>query len=130
MNEKIYKLLCSRCCLSVVFKVFNQNELFLCKMNALKKLEELKPNKPYHGFAKLSVGFHQIERFRIVKNKFFKKGDDSNKSILVELKDEVLFLPQYFWQKLNDEDICELNSSININDNVYLYFGGKDEKSE
>lgn len=94
-------------------------------MNALKKLEDFKPNKPYHGFAKLSIGYHEIRSFRYVKNKFGKKGDGSNRTILVELNDEVVFLPQYFCQKLNDADLNELNSTIEKNQHVYLYFGGR-----
>lgn len=97
------------------------------KMEVLKKLEEVRPNKPYHGFGKLSIGFHRIECFRVVKNKFGKKGDGSNKSILVELCEEVLFLPQYFWGNLTEDDIKSLNASINGKENVYLYFGGKHE---
>lgn len=44
--------------------------------------------------------------------------------LLVELRDEVLFLPEYFAIPFNDDDakIDELN-----NDGIkkYLYFGGK-----
>lgn len=80
-------------------------------------------SKPYHGFAKLEIGYHQIVCFRNVKNKFGKKGDGSEKSILVELNDEVLFLPQYFLQKINEEDVISLNSTIESNENVHLYFG-------
>lgn len=99
-------------------------------MNALKKLEDLNPNKHYLGFTKLLIGFHNVLCFRVVKNKFGKKTDGSNKSILVELKNEVLFLPQYFWNKLNEDDIRELNSGIEVNNKVYLYFGGKHEESK
>lgn len=99
-------------------------------MDVLKRLQEVKPNKPYNGFAKLCMGFHLITNFRFVKNKFGKKSDGSNKSILVELKDEVLFLPQYFCQNLSTEDIQELNSSIESNKNVYLYFEGKQESNK
>lgn len=99
-------------------------------MNVLKKLEQVKPNKPYHGFAKLSIGYHQIQCFRSVKNKFGKKNDGSGKSILVELEDQIIFLPQYFWGKINGEDdIRELNSCIDSGENIYLYFGGKQEQS-
>lgn len=80
-------------------------------------------SKPYHGFAKLEIGYHQIVCFRIVKNKFGKKGDGSNKNILVELNDEVLFLPQYFLQKINEEEVISLSSTIESNENVHLYFG-------
>lgn len=99
-------------------------------MNALKKLESLKPNKPYNGFANLSIGFHSITCFRSVKNKFGKKGDGSNKSILVELSNEVLFLPQYFRQKLDETDLFELNASIESGEGIYLYFGGRQENTE
>lgn len=98
-------------------------------MNALKKLEDLKPNKPYHGFAKLKKGYHRIECIRTAKNKFGKKSDGTNMSLLVELKNEVLFFPQYFYQKLNDEDIREINTNIGAKKDVFLYFGGKDEQS-
>lgn len=103
---------------------------FLHKMNALKKLQEVAPNKPYLGFAKLSLGFHQIFNFRSVKNKFGKKGEGSAKSIMVELDEQVLFLPQYFSQKINEEDMSELNAGIEKNESVYIYFGGRDEKSK
>lgn len=96
-------------------------------MNVLKKLEDLNPNKPYHGFTKLSIGYHQISSFRSVKNKFGKKGV-SGKSILVELNDQIIFLPQYFWQKLNENDLQELNSCIEKGENLYLFFGGKQEE--
>lgn len=95
-------------------------------MNVFNKLDTLNPNKPYHGFAKLSIGYHVITNFRFVKNKFGKKNDGSGKSILVELKNEVLFLPQYFCQKLNESDIKELNSVIETDgDDVFIYFGGR-----
>lgn len=89
-------------------------------MNVLKKLEAIQPNKPYHGFTKLKKGSHKVVNFRTVKNKFGKKSDGSNKSILVELSEEVVFLPQYFWQKLNEEDIREVNESIESIDSIYL----------
>lgn len=99
-------------------------------MNALKKLEEVVPNKPYFGFTKLSIGFHQIINFRTVKNKFGKKGTSSANSILIELDDQVLYLPQYFNTKVNDDEITELNAGIDKNEAVYLYFGGCDENSK
>lgn len=95
-------------------------------MNVLKKLQDLQPSKPYYGFAKLTVGYHKINVFRVVKNKFGNKGEKTGKSILVELKNEVIFLPQYFLGKINEEDIKELNS---CDENMYLYFGGRSEQS-
>lgn len=98
-------------------------------MNALNKLKNIQPNKPYHSFARLSEGYHKIYSFKIVKNKFGKKTDGCGKSILVELKEEVLFLPQYFLQKLDEEDIRELNTSIDSGEIIYLFFGGRIEQN-
>lgn len=101
-------------------------------MNALKKLSEFN-NKPYMGFAKLSEGFHSIQLFRIVKNKFPKKGESgtkNSKSILIELKNQVLFLPSYFWDIITETDLEELNERIRNNGKVYLLFGGKDPETK
>lgn len=93
-------------------------------MSALKKLQMI-GSKPYLGYVKLSIGFHEIISFRLVKNKFAPAGDHENKkSILVELKEEIVFLPQYFKDCLGEEDINDLNSA---NETQYLYFGGKRE---
>jgi hypothetical protein len=77
-------------------------------MNVLKKLQNA---KAYRGFVNLENGYHQILSFRVVKNKFFKKNEGTAKSIVVELSNEVLFLPQHFMQKLDEEDIQESESS-------------------
>lgn len=90
-------------------------------MNALKKMQEASPSKEYRGFNKLKIGYHQINCFRIVKTKF-------GKTILVELDNEVLFLPPYFVENMGEEDIAELNLTIN-DENIYLYFGGRREQS-
>lgn len=95
-------------------------------MEVLKKIANVKPNKPYQGFTKLSKGFHQVENFRMVKNKFCKK-DGSKKSILTELEGEILFLPQCFSQILDEDDLNELNECISNQQCIYLYFGGKHE---
>lgn len=86
-------------------------------------------NKPYRGFSKLAVGYHEIVNFRTVKNRFAKKGD-CVKTISVELEIEVVFLPSYFWQKINEKDMVELNTMINSGSKIYLYFGGKQEEGE
>lgn len=99
-------------------------------MNALKKLKEVQPVKPYNGFARLDNGYHKILSFRIVKNKFGKKATGSNKTILVELAEEVLFLPQYFMQRLTEEDVQELNTSIDNGETIYLFFGGRSEQNK
>lgn len=101
-------------------------------MSALAKLRMVTSNqstsKPYHGFTKLSVGYHKIECFRLVKNKFTKDAtDDQKKTILVELENEIVFLPQYFMNVLDKDDLNNLNCADEIN---YLYFGGKREKNK
>lgn len=98
-------------------------------MAALKKLQEVSPSKPYLGFAKLSIGHHKIHGFRFVKNKFGKKSEGNKTSILIELNDQVLFLPQYFNKKITESDIDELNDNINSTP-LYLYFGGAEENSK
>lgn len=82
--------------------------------------------KPYKGFGTLPHGNHEVISFRFVRNKYYdpkKENPGLKRSLLVELSDQVLFLPEYFAQKFNDDDkqIEELN-----NDGVkkYLYFGG------
>lgn len=98
-------------------------------MNILKKLQSATPssgNKPYHGFGKLAIGCHKILCFRIVKNKF-KKDESDGKSLLVELDNEVLFLPQYFLKTINGEDVNELNT---CGESMYLYFGGRIENKK
>lgn len=97
--------------------------------SVLKKLKIVQAGKPYNGFQNLSIGYHQIQGFRMTKNRFAKKDEDAN-TIIVELTNEILFLPQYFSETLNEEDIDDLNSSIRSGvENMYLYFGGKREKS-
>lgn len=104
---------------------FEFGTYFSSRMNILKKLEDSSANKPYNGFAKLHPDFYRILSFRCVKNKFGVKTDGSNRSVIVELEDEILFLPQHFCQKLTNEDIYELNSCIESDENFYLFFGGK-----
>lgn len=96
-------------------------------MCALARLRMI-GNKPYHGFGQLAVGYHKIESFRLVKNKFADKESDKNqKTILVELEDQVLFLPQYFMNAINESEIDELNSADEVH---YLYYGGKRENKK
>lgn len=96
-------------------------------MNVLKKLENMQGSKPYLGFAKLAIGNHKIMCLRIVKNKFAKKGEGNGKSIIVELSDQILFLPQHFAQNLGSSDIEELNASKEA---VFLHFGGQQDGSK
>lgn len=83
--------------------------------------------KPYRGFANLPEGNHEIHHFRWVKNKHY-RSDAEKKSLervlLVELKDEILFLPEYFAKNFDNSD--ELIDQLN-NDGVkkFLAFNGK-----
>lgn len=81
--------------------------------------------KPYFGFSDLRKGNHEILQFKLVKNVHYNKKNEKSlkRVILVELKDQVLFLPEYFAQKFKDnpKKIDELNR-----DGVkkFLFFGG------
>lgn len=94
-------------------------------MEVLKKLNQShsqleSSNKPYYGLSKLSHGYHEIDCFRITNGKY-------GRSIIVELKGEIIFLPQYIVEKLNENDIEELNK---FKEPLYLYFGGKHKKNK
>lgn len=93
----------------------------MSEMSAIEKLEMVGTSKPYFGFTKLALGYHEILRFKIVKNKFAKK------IILVELKDEIVFLPQYYMDVLSEQDVNELNST---DEKQFLFFGGRSEESK
>lgn len=87
-------------------------------------------NKPYFGFSQLPHGYHKIVKFRWVKNKMYKMDSEKpglKRTVLIELADQVLFLPEYIARKFNDDDekIAELNSGITI----FLYFGGRREEN-
>lgn len=98
--------------------------------SAFSLLSGFNSSKPYSGFKNLAIGYYEIESFRFVKNKMYNENNEEHvakklkRVLLVELKEEVLFLPEYFAVPFNDDDskIDELN-----NDGVkkYLYFGGQ-----
>lgn len=95
-------------------------------LNLLQSIGGNSDSKPYKGFTKLMHGNHEIYRFRLVKNKQYNAQAEKSlkRVLLVELKDEVLFLPAYFAEKFNDSDklVEELNT-----DGIkkFLFFGGK-----
>lgn len=60
--------------------------------------------KPYKGFKNLAVGNYEIKRFRLVKNKFLKEEDSPKRVLLVELEDQILYLPAYFAVNFEDDD--------------------------
>lgn len=84
-------------------------------MNVLKKLNTIDTEKPYNGLPKLKLGYHEIFAFRESTNRY-------GRGVIVELKDEIIFLPQFMVEKLDHQDIKELNDSPQ---KLYLYFGGK-----
>lgn len=97
-------------------------------MSALSLLQACQDSeqKPYKGFSQLPIGNHEIVKFRFVANEMYnkKKENSLKRVILIELADEVLFLPEYFAVGLNDDSskIDELNK-----DGIkkFLCFGGK-----
>lgn len=89
-------------------------------MNVLKKLNQRDSDKPYHGLPKLSLGYHEIVNFRQSYGKY-------GKSVIAELKREIIFLPQYIVEKLDGKDIDELNES---DETLYLFFGGRHKKNK
>lgn len=92
-------------------------------MSAIEKIQEIGLDKPYHGLSNLSHGYHEIQAFRLVKSKYTKINDDEyGKSILIELADQIIFLPQYFLDAIGESGVEELNSSV---ETMYLFFGGK-----
>lgn len=115
-------------------------------MSVFKKLQSVGTSKPYYGFTNLDIGYHRIICFRVVKNKFANNKDDEcagsgasssagsiskreEKTVIVELKDQVLFLPQYFLSQLSDREMNELGVN-ELKEKMYLYFGGRREKTK
>lgn len=81
----------------------------------LKKLNSDTAEKPYHGLPKLERGYHEVVVFRESNGRY-------GRGIIAELKEEIIFLPQYMVEKLDAEDLRELNDS---EEKMYLYFGGR-----
>lgn len=107
----------------VIIRVSHIEEDRSGKMAALKKIQD----KPYNGFTELKKGFHLIHRFRAVKNKYAKDEDESDKSILAVLEDQVIFLPKHIGQRVTEKDLDELNASKEA---IFLYFGGQSKHSK
>ena len=94
--------------------------------SALELLQGIKQySKPYKGYSKLPVGAYEVLSFRLVNNKNYDKRNHNSpkKTIIVEIDDQVLFLPDYFVLALKEDEkkVQELNT-----DGVrkYLFFGG------
>lgn len=92
--------------------------------SAFDVLKSFQDGKPYRGFASLEKGNHEIIEFRLVKNKLHREDSDIPRlSLLVELKDQVLFLPAYIAQKIgySYEKVDEINADPR---KKFLFFGG------
>lgn len=100
-------------------------------MSSLKDFfkPEFESSKPYHGFKNLAHGKYKIVRFKLVNNKYPRDDDASGSTnpsvaVMVELENEVLFLPQHLARKFNSNpDIVRQINDSGIT--FYLYFGGK-----
>lgn len=90
----------------------------------MNKLKKNCATKDYKGFSLLTKGYHEIETFRLVDDKYSKESPDGEKKkvLLVELKNEVLFLSKHFANNLTESDISSINS---FTERMYLYFGGR-----
>lgn len=98
-------------------------------MNAVSLLNSVVfSGKPYYGFSTLPHGNYKIEKIKVVSNKHYKANDRRSfqQSLMVEIADQVLFLPNYFTASfvgedglVVDEKIAEVNAS-----NLFMYFGG------
>lgn len=83
-------------------------------------------NKPYIGFSKLPVGYHECVAFRLVTNKYFRpdaKNPGLKQSLLVELKEQVLFMPTYISKKFVDNE-QNFDALVNDASKKFLFFGG------
>lgn len=89
-------------------------------MNALKKLKSDNFEKQYHGFPNLEHGYHEVFSFRESHGRY-------GRGVVAELKDEIIFLPQYMVEKIDEEDIRELNDS---DEKLHLFFGGRHAKKK
>ena len=89
-------------------------------MNVLNMLNEVELNKifkPYKPWP-ISHGFHKIFGFRVRDGMY-------GRSVIAELENEIVYLPQYLSRKLSDEDVDSLNT---CEEPIYLYFGGKNKE--
>lgn len=88
--------------------------------------------KPYLGFKRLRIGNHEIVNFKLVNNKMYKPDAENPKPkrvLMVELKDQVLFMPDYITRVMgeSDEKVAELNSDGR---KKYMFFGGNRESNK
>lgn len=70
---------------------------------------------PHYGWPKLKEGYHEIFSFNDVNGRY-------GREISVDLKYEKIYPPQYMGEKLDEEDVRELNDS---SEKLFLFFGGR-----
>lgn len=100
-------------------------------MSAFDLLVGTTEGKPYFGFTKLIPGYYEIVNFRLVKNKMYKADSEKpmlKRTLLIELIDQVLFMPEYITRKFEDDEskVQELNTD---GMRKFLHFGGKRESN-
>lgn len=86
-------------------------------------------SKPYYGFADLQVGNYEIISFKFVQNKWYdsEKKNSLKRILMVELSDQVLFLPAIFAKNFNDDDAV-LEAVNNDKIKRFLCYRGKNKK--
>lgn len=92
------------------------------------KPDTIANSKPYRGFAKLKQGDYPIAKFKLVRNKYYdaENVNSVKRILLVELDDQVLFLPQIFASNFGDNDA--LIKTLNADEKKrFLCFGGAGE---
>lgn len=94
--------------------------------DALIEEDPFGPEKPYYGFKNLQPGNYEILSFRFVHNQYHDASNERSprRIVLIELEEQVLFLPPYMALKLRDDD--DILEGYN-NDGIkrYLCFGGR-----
>lgn len=102
----------------LVISCFESVNVLQPNMDVLRKLnQESGSGKPYRGYPKLNLGFHEIHNFRESTGKY-------GKSIIVELNDQIVFLPSFIGEKIEEADITALNA---CKEKLFLFFGGRHE---
>lgn len=94
-------------------------------------MEFLNASKPCTPFDKLDTGYYEVIKFKLVKNRFYRQNSENpgaEKSLIVELANQVLFLPSYISKNFagpNEYRVAELNNS---SEKIFLYYGGSSER--
>ena len=84
-------------------------------------------SKPNTGFSQLEIGDHEILKFYFVRNRWYDGLPGSVRRILmIELQDQVLFLPANYAKKFNDSD--KMLQAVNDDSTKrFIRFAGKND---